>query len=197
MTFEEIHLLIKRGDVIALRRELDSGLDPNLSNKHSWSLLMLAALEGNTQLGDLLISRGADVNKRNKLGNTALSLAAHKGFLSFVQLLLDRGASPRMVSRSWLMVASGLPEKKIVAILDLIKTYRKRKFPSMLDRCVNALVGLIVGALMGMLLLYLIMVLAGSDFRMDNVRLGAIIGAAAGLFCGWWFPDRWYWHLFP
>jgi ankyrin repeat protein len=91
-TFEEIHHFIKHGDVIALRRELDNGLDPNLC-KYSASLLMLTALEGNTQLGDLLISRGADVNKRDELGETALSFAAYKGFPSFVQLLLDRGAA--------------------------------------------------------------------------------------------------------
>jgi hypothetical protein len=39
-----------------LRRELDDGLDANLSNEFSWSLPMLATLEGNTSLGELLIA---------------------------------------------------------------------------------------------------------------------------------------------
>jgi ankyrin repeat protein len=145
MIFEEIHHLIKHGNVIALRRELDNGLDPNLSNKLSWSLLMLVALEGNTQLGELLISRGADINRRNKFGDTALSLAAHKGFLSFMQLLLDRGASSRGVSRSWLMVASGLPKERIVAILHLIRNHKKSKSPSIFGRCINTFMKLIRG----------------------------------------------------
>jgi len=38
-------------------------------------LLMLAAIEGNTTIADLLVSRGADVNRANKFGDTALSLA--------------------------------------------------------------------------------------------------------------------------
>lgn len=93
MTFDEASKLIKRGDIISLRKEMQNGLSPNLCNQYSWTLLMIAALEGDTSIGTLLIEAGADVDKRNKFRETALSLAAHSGHPSFVKLLLSKGAS--------------------------------------------------------------------------------------------------------
>ena len=93
MTFDEASKLIKKGDLICLRTELDGGLDPNLCNQYSWTLLMVAAMEGNTSIGKLLIERGADLDSRNKFRETPLSLAAHTGHPSFVNLLLTNGAS--------------------------------------------------------------------------------------------------------
>jgi uncharacterized protein len=77
MPSNEAHKLIKKSDLISLRRELGVGLNPNLANELSWNLLMLAAFEGDTTVGELLISKGADVDAINALGETALSLAAH------------------------------------------------------------------------------------------------------------------------
>jgi uncharacterized protein len=126
MSFEELHRLIKNGDLVSLRQQLDEGSSTNTSNRHSWNLLMLAALEGNTSIGDLLISRGAPINSMNDLGETPLSLAAHKGHAPFVQLLLSHGASkdcrPHGHSlEDWLRVSSGLRQDKIALILDLIR----------------------------------------------------------------------------
>jgi ankyrin repeat protein len=93
MTFDEVDKLIKKGEIIRLRRELEDGLSPNLCNKYSWTLLMAAALVGNTSIGRLLIEKGADLDSRNKFRDTALSLASHTGHLSFIRLLLTSGAS--------------------------------------------------------------------------------------------------------
>jgi len=93
MTFEEASKLIKKGDIIRLRRELQQGLSPNLANQYSWTLLMIAALEGNTSIGSLLIESGAELDRRNKFHETALSLAAHSAHPLFVELLLTSGAS--------------------------------------------------------------------------------------------------------
>ena len=93
MTFEEAHLAIKKGDLISLRHALDAGMTPDLSNQFSWTLLMLAAIEGNNAIGELLLSRGADVNRTNKFGDTPLSLAAGGNHSRFVKLLLSHGAS--------------------------------------------------------------------------------------------------------
>jgi ankyrin repeat protein len=125
MTFDAVHKAIKKGDLIFLRRELDGGLSPNCSNRFSWSLLMLAAMEGNTKIGELLISRCANVDAVNDFGETALSLAAHSGHIPFIRMLLAKEAStvchPHGSSLGdWLRVASGLPREKIESILDLI-----------------------------------------------------------------------------
>ncbi len=93
MTFDEVSKLNKKGDIIRLRQALENGLSPDLSNQYSWTLLMIAALEGNTSIGTLLIDKGSNLDRRNKFHATALSLAAHSGHPSFVKLLLSRGAS--------------------------------------------------------------------------------------------------------
>ncbi len=125
MTFDEAHRLIKKDDRISLRHELDEGASPNLANEFSWTLLMLAAIEGNAPIGELLISRGASLDKTNKFGETALSLAAHGGHSSFIRLLLTNGASKECRPHGhsledWLRVASGLPLDKIASILTLL-----------------------------------------------------------------------------
>jgi ankyrin repeat protein len=92
---------------------------------------MLAAIQGNRNIGELLISRGADVNAINDFGETALSLAAHGGHTQFIRTLLANGASTNCRPHGnslgdWLRVSSGLPEDKIASILDLIKTANVR-----------------------------------------------------------------------
>jgi ankyrin repeat protein len=131
MTFDAAHKLIKKGDLRGLREELDRRLSPNLSNQYSWNLLMLAAMEGNTSIGELLISRGADVNAINDFGETALSLAANKGHAPFVRALLANGAAPNCRPHGhslmdWLEISSGLPKETIESIRELINAERPR-----------------------------------------------------------------------
>lgn len=130
MTFDECHHTIKKGNIVELRLAIELGrVDPNLSNRFSWTLLMLAALEGNTAVARLLLERGAAVDAVNDFGETALSLAAHKGHLPLVRMLLEHGASPEARPhgtnlRAWLEVASGLPPAKIATILQVIEDSR-------------------------------------------------------------------------
>ena len=127
MIFDELHRVIKKGDLIRIRSELDGGLNPNLCNQYSWTLLMLAAMEGNTSIGKLLIEKGADLDTRTNNRDTALSLAAHTGHPSFVKLLLDSGASLECypfgnhleVWLNWLGEYSGCPPKELDRIREL------------------------------------------------------------------------------
>ena len=91
MTFDDATKATKKGDVLSIRHALEDGLDPNLTNRYDWTLLMDAAMNGNTAIGRLLIGHGADLDRKNRFGDTALSLAAHTGHPSFVKLLLERG----------------------------------------------------------------------------------------------------------
>ena len=117
--------MIKKGDLVSLRHELDGGMSPDLSNQFSWTLLMLAALEGNKAIGELLLSKGATIDKTNDFGETALSLATHGGHTPLIRVLLANGAStdcrPHGTTlEDWMKVASGLTQDKIRSILDII-----------------------------------------------------------------------------
>ena len=68
MTYRGAQNLIKRGDEAGLRAALDAGLDPNLANQNGWTLLMLAAVEGNVPVGRLLIEKGAAINAQKQQG---------------------------------------------------------------------------------------------------------------------------------
>ena len=76
-----------------LKEAIPSAISANAANRFGWTLLMVAAGEGNTKIGTLLIKLGADVAVLNNFGESALPLAAHKGHLPFAKLLKSNGAS--------------------------------------------------------------------------------------------------------
>lgn len=132
VTFDECHRTIRKGDVGSLRNALDAGkISPNLSNRLSWTLLMLAALQGNVTVGELLVERGAAVDAVNDFGETALTLAAHKGHEPFMRMLLSRGTSadahPHGHSlEEWLKAASGLADEKLASILQIVNAAKQQ-----------------------------------------------------------------------
>jgi ankyrin repeat protein len=87
LSYRAAQTLIKRGDEPALRAALATGLDPNLVNQNGWSLLMLAAVEGDVPLGRLLLEFGANPALTNNKADTALTLATHRGYTLFIALL--------------------------------------------------------------------------------------------------------------
>jgi ankyrin repeat protein len=124
--FNQPSRFIKAGDITSLRHALDDGLSPNLANRFSWTLLMLAATTRDVKLAQLLISKGADLDKQNNFGETALSLAAQKGHEKFVKLLLSNGACADCAPHGhnledWMRMSSGLTERKLSLLLRLIK----------------------------------------------------------------------------
>jgi len=72
-----------------------------------------------------------------------------------------------------------------------------KKPASTLARFLSAIVGLLVGGIVGMLALYFLMLLVGSDFGLDNVRPGGILGGILGLLLGLRFPDNFAWLGLP
>ena len=87
MNYRGAQNLIKRGDEEGLRAALTTGLSANAANHKGWSLLMLAAVEGNVALGQLLIEKGADIAAMNLKDETPLTIATQKGHTAFVELL--------------------------------------------------------------------------------------------------------------
>jgi uncharacterized protein len=91
--FDQFHRLIKKGDIIAVRDFIASGVDANLRNRFGWTPLMLAANEGHSPIVSLLLSAGADVQAVNDFGASALAYAALGGKCRTIQVLLGAGAS--------------------------------------------------------------------------------------------------------
>jgi ankyrin repeat protein len=125
MNFDQAHRVIKKGDILAIRQAVQDGLSPNLSNNYSWTLLMLAAFEGNTAITEFLVAQEADIHAVNNFGETALSLAAHKGHVRLTEWLIGKGASTdcrphgRQLS-DWVRETSGLPLERVSRILTLL-----------------------------------------------------------------------------
>lgn len=86
-SYRAVQSAIKRNDIAGLTRFLDKGLDPDLSNENGWTLLMLAAVEGNVEIGKLLLEAGASPASTNTKGDTPLSIAISRNHASFVELL--------------------------------------------------------------------------------------------------------------
>jgi uncharacterized protein len=124
----QIHHLIKHGDIGSIRNLLDEGLNPNFANSFGWTLLILTAGEGNTALGELLISRGADVNLRPSHAPDPLTAAIMSGHIQFAKLLFDHGARPDPNLEGWLHMARLAP-KQNEAILAMARAALVKRTP--------------------------------------------------------------------
>jgi len=85
---------VAAGDIPKLRMLLDQGAEINARNKEGETTLMVAALEGRTDMVRFLIEKGADLNARDGVGATPLLYAALGGSVEAIKLLIDKGADP-------------------------------------------------------------------------------------------------------
>jgi hypothetical protein len=110
------------GDVAAMKRMLDAGLNPNARDASGYTALIYAARGGNVPMMRLLTSRGADPNLADAAVNswTPLLHAVHKAQPRATAALLDAGANPNATDPDGttpLMMAAGYGYADIVRIL--------------------------------------------------------------------------------
>jgi ankyrin repeat protein len=105
---------------------IDSGFDINEINNHGSTALILACMDGLTEIAKILLKApNIDVNKQNYNGDTPLTWACYNGNLELVKLLIskpnidfskkDMGGKDAIY---WAKVST-LPDAK--AIIDLLK----------------------------------------------------------------------------
>jgi ankyrin repeat protein len=85
----------RKGDNETVKRFLAAGMDANLLDKRDEELstvLMVAAMAGQTETAKILIAKGAAVNVKTKKGRTALTWASWRGMTDTVKALLANGA---------------------------------------------------------------------------------------------------------
>ena len=87
---------VRRGDVSRLETILSRGVTQLVNLLHpiyANSPLIVAAVEGNAAVVDLLLSRGADPDLNDTEGRTAVMHAASYGHVDCVTKLIEAGAS--------------------------------------------------------------------------------------------------------
>lgn len=92
---------VEAGDLPAVQRWLEQGLEPDYEGDRIGSGLMIAAWEGNVPMMALFHRHGANVNHVNAAGEQALLHAAWKGQRDAVEWLLAHGAEINRTPRNW------------------------------------------------------------------------------------------------
>ena len=87
-----IHEAIRRKDLQAVKKCIESGRDVNVKGPDGNYALASAAHDGLTEIVDALLVAGAEVNKQAATGATALHYASFRGHAACVRRLVDAGA---------------------------------------------------------------------------------------------------------
>jgi ankyrin repeat protein len=96
--FEKSMLKAARdNDIKGIKRCIESGDDVNAGDKEGWTPLLLASVNGNSEIVELLISQGADVNGRNKFGKAPLHEVRTR---EVAELLVSNGAMVNVRSKN-------------------------------------------------------------------------------------------------
>lgn len=88
-----IHNAAFDGNIKAVRRHLDGGVDANTATGSGNTPLHAAARRGQVEVIELLLARGADVNACDVRGWIPLHQAVDQGHALAVELLLAKGAA--------------------------------------------------------------------------------------------------------
>ena len=99
---------LRRGEISAIKKAVNQGVDINIRDTDGNTLLMQAATYGTAEDLDFLLADGADAKAANKAGHTALMRAIPD--LAKVKLLVEHGAevNTSAASTTPLLIASGI-----------------------------------------------------------------------------------------
>ena len=93
-----IHEAIRRKDLQAVKKCIESGRDVNVKGPDGNYPLATAAHDGLTEIVDTLLVNGAEVNKQAATGATALHYASFRGHAACVRRLVDAGADVHLTA---------------------------------------------------------------------------------------------------
>jgi ankyrin repeat protein len=90
---DEIHDAAAKGDLAGVQAEFDKDVDVNTKGGAAGvPPLLLAALNGQVEVAELLTANGADLGRTDKSGNSPLHYAAHHSSKEIVILLITNSA---------------------------------------------------------------------------------------------------------
>ena len=88
-----IHKAAFDGNIKAVKRHLDAGVDANAQTRSENTPLHAAAYQGHSDVVELLIANDADVNASDVRGWIPLHAAVDQGHTQVAELLIARGAN--------------------------------------------------------------------------------------------------------
>ena len=91
-----LQLAAAHGYPTLVKRLLEAGANPDISNVKGMTPLMYAANYGNAEICALVLEYGATVNMQDAIGRTALYYATSAGSVEVVKLLLNHRADPSL-----------------------------------------------------------------------------------------------------
>ena len=116
-----LHEVARNGDVEGLKRYLDQGANLEQPDETGETLLISAALAGQSAVVEILIAKGANIHAQNHNGLTALHGSAYAGHLDVAVLLIKSGAdvndSANRLSTTPLHLAA---EENQLAVVELL-----------------------------------------------------------------------------
>ena len=81
------------GEFDLVRSLISNGANPNITNEHGDTAVILAAQHVFDTIIEFLLDHGAEINAKDHDGDTALDISRYHGWKSTVELLLARGAT--------------------------------------------------------------------------------------------------------
>jgi len=79
------------GEFDLVRTLIAAGADPNVTNEHGDTAVMLAAEHAYNSIVEFLLDHGTNINAKDHDGDTALDIARYHNCKSTIALLLSRG----------------------------------------------------------------------------------------------------------
>lgn len=98
------------GNLEAVRRFIENGVDPNTTNENGRTALSFASQAGHFGVVRDLLLNGADPNIQDTNGMTALMWAIYRGHEDVVDELLTYGANPELMDSSGHTARDALPD---------------------------------------------------------------------------------------
>jgi ankyrin repeat protein len=117
---KQLHDACKSGEIAAVRKLLDNGVDMNWKNTFGDTALIYASVHGHVEIIKLLLDRGAQIDTRDNIEGTALMNACFHGKIDCVRLLLDRGADTSLKDEDGIMAKDVAVENGKVDIVQLL-----------------------------------------------------------------------------
>ena len=96
----DIFAAVSSGDLLLVKKLLDSGVDIDVQDSKDYTPLLLALRDYHPKIAEYLIRNGANLELQNDNDSTPLAIASFRGYLDIVELLIDSGANVNAVGKN-------------------------------------------------------------------------------------------------